>query len=97
LRPRPVAHRNSDGRQYLGTARRATKRIRRNAFWSYAVGKHTAQESYAFEHPALMPEKMAADFIRSYSNAGDLVFDPMAGAGSTLKMAILNYHGCGRC
>ena len=90
MRPRLVAHRNADGHQYLGSARRATTHVRRNAFWSYAVGKHTAQESYSFDHPALMPEKMAADFIRSYSNVGDLVFDPMAGAATTLKMALLN-------
>ncbi len=76
----------------MGTDRKATKFVRRQAVWSYAVGKHTAQEPYAFVHPALMPEKMAADLIRSWSDVGDLVFDPFAGAGTTLKMALLNYR-----
>jgi site-specific DNA-methyltransferase (adenine-specific) len=39
-----------------------------------------------------MPEKMAEDHIRSWSKVGDLVFDPFAGAGTTLKMAMLNYR-----
>lgn len=92
MRQRPVAHRNLDGSRYLGTLSKANKYVRRLAVWSYAVGKYTAQESYAFEHPALMPEKMAAELIRSWSDVGDLVFDPFAGAGTTLKMALLNHR-----
>jgi DNA modification methylase len=92
MRPRPVAHRTREGTRYMGTDRRATKFVRRLAVWYYAVGKHTAQEPYAFGHPALMPEKMAADLIRSWSDVGDLVFDPFSGAGTTPKMALLNYR-----
>jgi site-specific DNA-methyltransferase (adenine-specific) len=91
-RPRPVSHRTREGTRYMGTDRRATKFVRRKAVWSYAVGKHTAQEPYAFVHPALMPERMATDLIRSWSDVGDLVFDPFAGAGTTLKMALLSYR-----
>src|SRR5947209_2519316 len=86
MRPRPVSHRTREGTIYLGTDRKATKLVRRQAVWSYAGGMHTAQEPYAFQHPALMPEKMASDLIRSWSNVGDLVFDPYAGAWSTPKM-----------
>jgi DNA modification methylase len=92
MRPQPVSHRNFDGTLFMGTDTKATKYARRSAVWSYAVGKHTAEEPYAFQHPALMPEKMAADLIRSWSDVGDLVFDPFAGAGTTLKMALLNYR-----
>ena len=63
------------------------------AVWSYSTGKNnTAKEGYAFEHPALMPEKMAEDFIMSWSRVGDLVFNPFAGAGTSLKMALLNHR-----
>ena len=92
VRPRPVDHRKPDGGRYLGTDRKATEFVRRPAVWQYAVGKHTAQEPYAFGHPALMPEKMASDLIRSWSDVGDLVFDPFAGAGTTPKMAMLDYR-----
>jgi DNA modification methylase len=38
-------------------------------------------------HPAPFPEQLAADHIRSWSNEGDIVLDPMAGSGTTLKAA----------
>lgn len=42
------------------------------------------------EHPAVFPEQLANDHILSWSNAGDLVYDPFAGSGTTAKGAILN-------
>ena len=44
----------------------------------------------------MFPEALAKDHILSWSNKGDLVFDPFAGSGTTLKMAQLmgrNYLG----
>ena len=41
-------------------------------------------------HPAQFPEKLANDHIISWSNEGDLVYDPFMGSGTTAKMAILN-------
>lgn len=38
-------------------------------------------------HVAPFPEKLAEDHILSWSNEGDTVLDPMAGSGTTLKMA----------
>lgn len=63
---------------------------RRSIVWSYPVGRHcTAKDKYAFEHPALMPEPMARDHILTWSQPGDVVLDPFAGAGTTCKMAAL--------
>lgn len=48
-------------------------------------------------HPAQFSEKLAQDHIISWSNERDIVFDPMAGSGTTLKMAKLNnrqFIGC---
>jgi site-specific DNA-methyltransferase (adenine-specific) len=39
------------------------------------------------DHPAIFPEKLAHDHIISWSNEGDLVFDPFLGSGTTGKMA----------
>ena len=65
----------------------------RSSVWFYPTGKNnSAKEDYAFDHPALMPEQMAEDHILSWSRVGDLVFDPFAGAGTTLKMALLNHR-----
>ncbi len=43
-----------------------------------------------FGHPALMPEALAEDLIISYSRPGTLVLDPMCGAATTCKMALVN-------
>ncbi len=65
--------------------------------WSYAVGfGGTTKDKIAFEHPAVFPEKLAYDHIVSWTNPGDLVFDPMCGSGTTCKSALLsnrNYIG----
>lgn len=65
--------------------------------WQYAVGLGgTTSDKIAFQHPATFPEKLARDHILSWSNEGDLVFDPMCGSGTTCKMAALtnrNYLG----
>lgn len=41
-------------------------------------------------HPAPFPESLARDHILTWSNEGDTVLDPMAGSGTTLKMAKKN-------
>lgn len=41
-------------------------------------------------HPAQFPEKLAEDHILSWSNEWDIVLDPFAGSGTTLKMAKKN-------
>ncbi|MGJ3548577.1 DNA-methyltransferase [Bacillus subtilis] len=47
-------------------------------------------DKVAFEHPAIFPERLAEDHILSWSNEGDIVFDPFIGSGTTAKMAALN-------
>ena len=41
-------------------------------------------------HPAVFPEELANDHIISWSNEGDLVYDPFMGSGTTAKMALFN-------
>ncbi|MCQ2069927.1 MAG: site-specific DNA-methyltransferase [archaeon] len=40
-------------------------------------------------HPAVFPEELARDHILSWSNEGELVYDPFMGSGTVPKMAIL--------
>lgn len=59
--------------------------------WKYVIGGgHSTKDKIAYKHPALFPEQLAQDHITSWSNEGDIVFDPMCGAGTTCKMAWLN-------
>jgi len=56
--------------------------------WEYAVGNNkSTKDSLAFKHPATYPEKLVSDHIHSWSNEGDLVYDPFMGSGTTAKMA----------
>lgn len=60
----------------------------RNNIWKYNTGAgYTTKDEIAFKHPAIFPEKLVADHIKTWSNKGDIVLDPMAGSGTTLKMA----------
>jgi len=64
--------------------------------WHYRAG-FSANDSIASIHPAVFPEALARDHIISWSNSGDLVFDPMCGSGTTGEMAIQyqrNFIGC---
>lgn len=63
----------------------------KSAIWDYNTGlHHTSTDSEAHDHPAVMVEKLAEDLIVSWSGYGDVVHDPMSGAGTTAKMALLN-------
>jgi DNA modification methylase len=54
----------------------------------YPLGSgHTTTDKEAYEHPALMGEAIAEDFILVFTNPGAVVLDPFNGAGTTTKMA----------
>ena len=60
----------------------------RDNVWQYSTGFNlSTTDKIAFKHPAIFPEALALDHILSWSNEGDMVLDPMAGSGTTLKMA----------
>ena len=66
------------------------RKIKDNA-WFYSVGlHHTSSDRIVFKHSAPFPEKLAHDHIISWSNEGDLVYDPFMGSGTTAKMAKSN-------
>ena len=58
--------------------------------WQYATGGgNSSRDKIAFQHPAIFPEKLAIDHIKSWSAEGELIYDPFAGSGTTLKAAHL--------
>lgn len=63
-----------------------------NNIWEIAV----AQNKFDVKHPAVFPEKLATDHIISWSNEGDIVYDPFMGSGTTAVCALRenrNYIG----
>lgn len=60
----------------------------RTNIWKYNNGKGFAtKDKIAHEHPAIFPEKLAADHIKTWSAKGDVVLDIFGGSGTTVKMA----------
>jgi site-specific DNA-methyltransferase (adenine-specific) len=49
--------------------------------WECAVAKNET------DHPAVFPESLIADHITSWSNEGDVVYDPFIGSGTTALAA----------
>lgn len=88
-----ITQREKDGSKNHGTGygqQRNAKRYKHN-IWSFNVGKNqTTVDKIAFQHPAIFPDQLAEDHILSWSNEGDIVFDPMCGSGTTCKMSYLN-------
>ena len=54
----------------------------KNNIWDIAVAQNKTI------HPAVFPSQIARDHISSWSNEGDVVFDPMFGSGTTIVEAI---------
>lgn len=53
-----------------------------NNIWFYYVGNRGLQK-LGIKHPAMFPLDLAKDHIASWSNDGDLVYDPFLGSGTT--------------
>ncbi len=62
------------------------KKIKGN-IWEYVVGKKQ-EDQEAKEHPAPFPCELVRDHIKSWTNFGDIVFDPMCGSGTTARVAV---------
>ena len=58
--------------------------------WRYSNGGgNTSKDKITFKHPAPFTETLAKDHIISWSNEGDIVYDPFMGSGTTAKMALI--------
>ena len=86
-------HRRNTGRAIESATRNRdeitlTKETKyRGNIFEYVIGSKKGETG---NHTAPFPEQLAEDHILSWSNERDTVLDPMAGSGTTLKMAKLN-------
>ncbi len=55
--------------------------------WEYVVGKKAVDQEAKF-HPAPFPYELALDHIKSWTNEGEIVLDPMCGSGTTCVAAL---------
>ena len=78
------------GRNDLAHDHVAPKERKVNNIFYYNVGTSSAKDKIAFEHPAIFPEQLAEDQIRTWTDEGDVVYDCFMGSGTTAKVAELN-------
>jgi DNA modification methylase len=58
--------------------------------WEYSNGYgFGTKDKDSYDHPAMFPEQLVEDHMMSWSNEGDIVYDPFMGSGTTAKIAIL--------
>ena len=92
-------HRGKDGVFKQNMNPKPVKEFKtRSNVWGYygGAGNSALEGSPAFDHPAVFPESLAFDHILSWSNRGDLVYDPFMGSGTTALMCMKtkrNYIG----
>lgn len=80
---------------YKKVERTKEKKIGNVFFYSVGGGIST-KDKVAYNHPAIFPEKLAFDQISTWTNRGDLVYDPFLGSGTTAKIAhLLNRNWIG--
>lgn len=75
------------GRNDLAHDHVAPKERKVNNIFFYNVGTSSSKDKIAFEHPAIFPEQLVEDQIRTWTNVGDTVYDPFMGSGTTAKVA----------
>jgi site-specific DNA-methyltransferase (adenine-specific) len=56
--------------------------------WTYKTSKNGQEDEIAYQHPAIFPIQLVKDHIISWTNPGDLIYDPFMGSGTTAKAAI---------
>jgi site-specific DNA-methyltransferase (adenine-specific) len=73
---------------YAKVARTKEKKVGNVFFYSIGGGIST-KDKIAYKHPAIYPEKLVIDQIKSWTNENDIVYDPFLGSGTTAKIAAL--------
>jgi len=74
--------------KYVKVERTAEKKVGNVFFYSVGGGIST-KDKIAFKHPAIFPEKLVVDQMKTWTNENDLVYDPFMGSGTTAKIAHL--------
>ena len=79
-------------RQKDGSMVERTKKVieeygQRYNIWLFKTSKNGQEDEIAYKHPAIFPSQLVKDHLISWSNEGDLVFDPFMGSGTTAIVA----------
>ncbi len=81
------SYRQIDGSSIIKEKRLIPEYSIRMNVWTINPSSLPGRGNDRFLHPATFPEAIPGDHIRSWSNPGDTVLDPMVGSGTTGIMA----------
>lgn len=85
---RGASGRDKDGNRNTGSSEVREEYGKRFNIWNYPIGgNHSASDEFAFQHPAIFPQQLVRDHLTTWTNENDIVLDPFAGSGTTLKIA----------
>lgn len=62
--------------------------------YMYNIWWFTTGTGDKVKHNAPFPEQLVLNHLLSWSNEGDMVYDPFLGSGTTAKVAVLNNRYC---
>lgn len=85
-----MKNRGKDGTLNYEKVERSTRKKVGNVFFYSIGGGISTKDKIAYEHPAIFPEALAVDQIKTWTNENDIVYDPFMGSGTTAKMAYLS-------
>lgn len=85
-----MKNRGKDGTLNYEKVERSTRKKVGNVFFYSIGGGISTKDKIAYNHPAIFPEALVVDQIKTWTNENDLVYDPFMGSGTTAKMAIKN-------
>ena len=91
-----MKNRGKDG--FLNYEKRKRKKEKKvgNVFFYSVGGGISTKDKIAYKHPAIFPEKLVSDQIKTWTNENNLIYDPFMGSGTTAKMAdLLNRNWLG--
>lgn len=81
--------RNEQGQvEYSGKSSQTKPFRTRDNIWEIGVGfGQSTKDKIAYQHPAIFPEQLVNDHIRTWTNKDSVVLDPFLGSGTTTKIA----------
>ena len=82
-----MKNRGVEGKLEYRKVQRTKEKKLSNIFMYSIGGGISTKDKIAYKHPAIMPEKLVEDQILTWSNENDIIYDPLFGSGTTLKIA----------
>jgi site-specific DNA-methyltransferase (adenine-specific) len=80
---KPTFHKTNSSGLVAVEKKKINDRKQKNNVWEFMNAKDNV-----FKHPAPFPIELAIDHITSWSNEGDLVYDPFMGSGTTALASV---------